>query len=164
MTTLICAAAVLAAATASPMVAAAGPVRQGPGSTRYPFADITTIALGAPALCGGSLRTWVETDPDWAGRAIFDIQADPMRGFGLVSSPFAPVCAVPVTMAWRNLDTGAKGTYQVRVVAGLYGSIQYAAFQETGPGRIAVDVHTDYPSTSASGAFDVPGPPPASPR
>src|SRR5689334_21070319 len=26
-------------------------------------------------LCGGNIRTWVDTSPDWPGRAVFNVQA-----------------------------------------------------------------------------------------
>ncbi|WP_280211003.1 hypothetical protein [Nocardia cyriacigeorgica] len=61
------------------------------------------------------------------------------------------------TVAWRNTTTGATGTYENNVVTGIYGSIQYSLFQDTGPGQIEVTVSTNHASIPARGSFHVPG-------
>lgn len=105
--------------------------------------------------CGGSIRTWAETGPEYPGRAIFNVQALPIGGVGPGPYSFAPLCETVTTVAWRNTNTGAVGEYRVTVVAGIYGSIQYALFQDTGPGRIDVTVYTDMPNVPQRGSFTV---------
>ncbi len=106
-------------------------------------------------LCGGNIRTWVDTDPAWPGRAVFNVQALAIQGVGPGQYPFAPLCNVDTTVSWRNVSTGAAGEYRLNVVSGIYGSIQYAAFQNTGPGHIEVTVSTNNLNIPAHGAFDV---------
>ncbi|SUA47853.1 hypothetical protein [Nocardia africana] len=74
-------------------------------------------------------------------------------GPGTVSA--GPLCNVDTTVAWRNTTTGAAGEYRLNVVSGIYGSIQYAEFQNTGPGHIEVTVTTNNLNIPAHGAFDV---------
>lgn len=106
-------------------------------------------------LCGGNIRTWVDTSPDWPGRAVFNVQALAIQGVGPGQYPLAPLCNVDTTVAWRNTNTGAAGEYRLNVVSGIYGSILYAEFQNTGPGHIEVMVTTNNLNIPAHGAFDV---------
>jgi hypothetical protein len=106
-------------------------------------------------LCGGNIRTWVDTSPDWPGRAVFNVQALAIQGVGPGQFPLAPLCNVDTTVAWRNTNTGAAGEYRLNVVSGIYGSILYAEFQNTGPGHIEVTVTTNNLNIPAHGAFDV---------
>ena len=110
------------------------------------FPQVPTLARGG--LCWTSVRTWADTSPQYPGRAILNMRAEPVSGVGPGIYPFAPLCEVRTTIAWRNLNTGATG---------VYGSIQYALFQDTGPGRIEVTVTTDNASVPARGTFDVAG-------
>ncbi|AXK87851.1 hypothetical protein SAMN05421776_106108 [Nocardia farcinica] len=119
-----------------------------------PFPDVPTMARGG--LCWTSVQTWADTDPRWPGRAVLNMRATPVGGIGPGRYPFAPLCEVRATAAWRNLDTGATGAFDNIVVTGIYGSIQYALFQDTGPGRVEVTVTTDAPSIPAKGLFVVP--------
>ncbi len=107
-------------------------------------------------LCGTSIRTWADTSPEWPGRAILNVRALPVVGVGPGEYPLAPLCEVRTTVAWRNVATGATGRYDNTVVTGIYGSIQYALFQDTGPGLVEVTVSTDAPSVPARGSFVVP--------
>ncbi|MET9485826.1 hypothetical protein [Nocardia sp. NPDC006630] len=107
-------------------------------------------------LCGGSIRVWADTSPDWPGRAIINVRAQPIVGFGPGEWSFAPLCENLTTVAWRNMNTGATGEYRVVVTAGIYGSVQYALFQDTGPGHIVVTSYTDMANIPQTGAFDVP--------
>lgn len=118
------------------------------------FPQVPTMARGG--LCWTSLQTWADTGPDWPGRAVLNVQAEPVVGVGSGSHPFAPLCEVRTTMTWRNLDTGATGAFDNVVVTGIYGSILYSLFQDTGPGRVEVTVTTDTPSIPAKGVFTVP--------
>jgi len=118
------------------------------------FPQVPTLAHGG--ICWTSIHTWAETGPQWPGRAIVNVRADPAAGVGPGDHPLAPLCEVRTTVAWRNLNTGATGVYENNVVTGLYGSIQYALFQDTGPGRVEVTVSTDTASVPAHGTFDVP--------
>lgn len=118
------------------------------------FPQVPTLAHGG--LCWTTIRTWADTSPDWPGRAVLNVRADPVSGLGPGDYPLAPLCEVRASVAWRNLHTGATGTYDNNVVTGLYGSIQYALFQDTGPGRIEVTVTTDTANVPARGTFDVP--------
>ncbi|MGI5216295.1 hypothetical protein [Nocardia sp. CA-290969] len=124
------------------------------GATTQSFPDVPTLAYGG--LCGTSIRTWADTSPQWPGRAVINVRANPVLGVGTGSYPFAPLCEVLTTVSWRNLDTGATGTYVNNVVTGIYGSIQYSLFQDTGPGRVAVIVTTNHASIPAHGSFVVP--------
>ncbi|MBF6544170.1 hypothetical protein [Nocardia brasiliensis] len=121
------------------------------------FPQVPTLAHGG--LCWTSIRTWADVNPAWPGRAILNIQALPLAGIGSGDYPFAPVCEVRTMVDWRNTTTGAAGRYEDTVVTSMYGSIQYALFQDTGPGRIEVTVSTDAASIPARGSFDVPAPP-----
>ncbi|MEV6277999.1 hypothetical protein [Nocardia sp. NPDC051832] len=118
------------------------------------FPAVPTLAHGG--LCWTSVRTWADTSPQWPGRAIINMRADPVAGVGPGSYPFAPLCEVRTTVAWRNLSTGAAGAYSNPVVVGIYGSILYSLFQDTGPGRVEVIVTTDNASVPAHASFDVP--------
>ncbi|SUA73252.1 Uncharacterised protein [Nocardia otitidiscaviarum] len=110
--------------------------------------------------CGGAIRSWAETAPEYPGRAIINVQALPIGGLGPGTYSAAPLCETVTTVAWRNVNTGAAGEYRVTVVAGIYGSIQYAQFQDTGPGRVDVTIYTDMPNVPQHGSFVVPAPPP----
>lgn len=121
-----------------------------------PFPQVTSLYRDA-TICGGTLRSWAETGPQWPGRAILNLQADPVVGFDPGEYSFAPQCETLTTLAWRNMNTGATGEYRVPVLAGFYGSEHYALFQDTGPGHIVVTVYTDMPNVPAQSAFDVPG-------
>ncbi|MBF6166726.1 hypothetical protein IU486_18495 [Streptomyces gardneri] len=118
------------------------------------FPQVPTLARGG--LCWTSIRTWADTSPEWPGRAILNVRALPVSGVGPGVHPFAPLCEVRTTVAWRNVTTGATGSYDNIVVTGIYGSIQYALFQDTGPGLVEVTVSTDAASVPARGAFVVP--------
>ncbi|PXX68697.1 hypothetical protein DFR70_102381 [Nocardia tenerifensis] len=125
------------------------------------FPQVPTLAYGG--LCWTTIRTWADVNPAWPGRAIINMRALPVGGVGPGDYPFAPLCEVHTTVAWRNTTTGTVGSYDDTIVTGLYGSIQYALFQDTGPGHVEVTVTTDHASIPAHGAFDVPAPaaPPA---
>lgn len=151
-------------ATLFTVLAAAGVV-----ATAAPASAATTEFPQVPSLmrdgyCGGAIRTWAETGPEYPGRAIFNVKALPIAGIGPGPYSFAPLCETVTTVAWRNMNTGAVGEYRVTVVAGIYGSLQYALFQDTGPGRIDVTVYTDMPNVPQRGSFTVPDGPPAPPN
>ncbi|MEV5651434.1 hypothetical protein AB0L57_24560 [Nocardia sp. NPDC052254] len=114
-----------------------------------------TPSLFYGGLCGGSIRTWADTSPDYPGRAVLNVQALPIQGVGSGQYPLAPLCNVDTTVAWRNVNTGAAGEYRLNVVSGIYGSILYANFQDTGAGHIEVTVTTNNLNVPAHGAFDV---------
>ncbi|QIS06111.1 hypothetical protein F5X71_30790 [Nocardia brasiliensis] len=141
---------------AAALAALAGPGTEANAVTTE-FPQVPTLAHGG--LCWTTLRTWADVSPAWPGRAILNIQALPLVGIGPGEYPLAPVCEVNTTVDWRNTTTGATGRYSDTVVAGMYGSIQYALFQDTGPGRVEVTVTTDAASVPAHGSFDVPAPP-----
>lgn len=124
------------------------------GAATVSIPSVPTLAYGG--LCGTSIRTWADTGPEWPGRAILNVRADPVTGIGPGVHPFAPLCEVLTTVSWRNLDTGATGSYVNNVVTGIYGSIQYSLFQDTGPGRVDVTVTTNHASIPAYGSFVVP--------
>ncbi|WP_328388145.1 hypothetical protein [Nocardia sp. NBC_00416] len=124
------------------------------GAAVTAFPDVPTLTYGG--LCGTSIRTWADTSPDWPGRAVLNVRANPVAGIGPGDYPFAPLCEVLTTVTWRNLDTGATGSYVNNVVTGIYGSIQYSLFQDTGPGRVDVTVTTNHASVPAYGSFVVP--------
>ncbi|MGN2635994.1 hypothetical protein ACWEKT_09755 [Nocardia takedensis] len=118
------------------------------------FPQVPTLARGG--LCWTNIQTWADTSPDWPGRAILNMKATPVQGVGPGLYPFAPLCEVRAIVAWRNMNTGAVGTYENTVVTGIYGSIQYSLFQDTGPGRVEVVVSTDALNVPAQAGFDVP--------
>ncbi|MEV0298768.1 hypothetical protein [Nocardia sp. NPDC050710] len=133
--------------------AAVGSGAQASAATVH-FPQVPTLAHGG--LCWTSIQTWADTSPEWPGRAVMNVRATPVSGIGPGAYPLAPLCEVPTTVAWRNLDTGATGSYFNVVVTGIYGSIQYALFQDTGPGRIEVTVSTDTVNIPARATFVVP--------
>ncbi|MFI1463155.1 hypothetical protein [Nocardia carnea] len=141
---------VFLAGSAIALIAAAAPA----GAATHSFPDVPTLAYGG--LCGTSIRTWADTSPQWPGRAVINVRANPVVGVGSGVHPFAPLCEVMTTVSWRNLDTGATGSYVNNVVTGIYGSIQYSLFQDTGPGRVEVTVTTNHASIPAHGSFTVP--------
>ncbi|WP_019929397.1 hypothetical protein [Nocardia sp. BMG111209] len=126
------------------------------------FPQIQTLFYGG--ACWGNIRTWADTGPDYPGRAVLNIQSLPIQGVGPGDYPLAPLCEVDTTVAWRNVGTGATGDYHVTVVSGIYGSILYSLFQDTGPGHIEVTVTTNNAATPVHGSFDVLGPPPEAPK
>lgn len=147
-------AAVVLAGSAVALIAGSGAQVQAGVTTTVPFPDVPTMAYGG--LCWTSVRTWADTSPDYPGQAILNVRANPLGGIGPGRYPLAPLCEVRTTVAWRNLDTGATGTYANTVVTGIYGSIQYSLFQDTGPGRVEVTITTDHASIPARGTFIVP--------
>ncbi|MFC9893737.1 hypothetical protein ACFVMC_08595 [Nocardia sp. NPDC127579] len=118
------------------------------------FPQVPSMAHGG--LCWTNIRTWADTSPQWPGRAVLNMRADPVAGIGPGAYPLAPLCEVYTTVAWRNLTTGATGTYANPIVVGIYGSILYSLFQDTGPGRVEVVVTTNAASIPARASFDVP--------
>ncbi|TSE02224.1 hypothetical protein FOS14_01015 [Skermania sp. ID1734] len=142
-------AAAIGSAALIPLAAAPGA-----GATTTDFTQTQTLANGA-LICGGNIRVWATTSPDWPDKAILNMQSGPLIGFG-GPYPFAPVCNVPVNVDWRNLDTGATGRWSVNVVAGMYGSIQYALYQPTGTGHITATVTTGSLNIPGHGDFTVP--------
>ncbi|WP_280426734.1 hypothetical protein [Nocardia carnea] len=140
----------LAGSATALIAAAAAPA----GAATHPFPDVPTLAYGG--LCGTSIRTWADTSQQWPGRAVINVRANPVVGVGPGIHPFAPLCEVATTVTWHNLDTGATGSYVNNVVTGIYGSIQYSLFQDTGPGRVEVVVTTNHASIPARGSFVVP--------
>ncbi|WP_433759008.1 hypothetical protein [Nocardia sp. CA-135398] len=149
------AATVLAGAAVAAGVVVAAPAE----AATAQFPQVPTLAHGG--LCWTTIRTWADTSAQWPGRAVLNVRADPAVGLGPGDYPLAPLCEVYTTVAWRNLNTGATGRYENNVVTGLYGSIQYALFQDTGPGRVEVTVTTDTANVPAHAWFDVPGDPSA---
>jgi hypothetical protein len=141
-----------AALLATAAVTLAPTAQAGAATTTFP--GVPTLAHGG--LCWTNVRTWADTSAQWPGRAILNMRADPVAGVGPGSYPFAPLCEVRTTVAWRNLTTGAAGAYSNPVVVGIYGSILYSLFQDTGPGRVEVVVTTDAASVPAHASFDVP--------
>ncbi|MCC3317125.1 hypothetical protein [Nocardia africana] len=143
-----------AAAVAAATVGAVTTIASASASAQtVEFPQTPSVFYGG--LCGGNIRTWVDTSPDWPGRAVFNVQALAIQGVGPGQYPLAPLCNVDTTVAWRNTTTGAAGEYRLNVVSGIYGSIQYAEFQNTGPGHIEVTVTTNNLNIPAHGAFDV---------
>jgi hypothetical protein len=122
--------------------------------------QVQTLATGG-VFCGGSIRIWASTNPDWGDRSILNAQALPM-GIGSGSangspsgSSIAANCSVQVRVAWRNVSNGRTGEWRFGLTAGPYGSMQYALFQPTGKGRIVTDVTTDQLNIPCHGEYDV---------
>lgn len=115
--------------------------------------QVQTLANGA-LVCGGSLRVWASTNPDWGDQAILNVQSGPMTGYAGGSS-LTPVCSVGVKVAWRNVSTGRTGEWNFILVAGVYGSIQYALFQPTGRGHVVTDTTTSSLHLPGHGEFNV---------
>ncbi|MET7773471.1 hypothetical protein [Nocardia sp. NPDC005366] len=148
---IVRAATVLAGAAAAVVVGSGA--QAGAATVQFPL--VPTLAHGG--LCWTSIETWADTSTEWPGRAILNVRATPVAGLGPGRYPLAPLCEVRTVVAWRNLTTGATGSYENNVVTGIYGSILYALFQDTGPGRVEVTVSTDTANIPAKGTFDVPG-------
>jgi hypothetical protein len=133
----------------------ASSVAAGADTVQFP----QTQSLFYGGICVGNIRAWADTSPSYPGRAVLNVQAEPISGVGSGSYPLAPLCNVLTTVDWRNLDTGAAGQWRVNVVAGIYGSILYAVYQNTGPGRIEATVTTNNLGVPSSATFFVPAPP-----
>ncbi|MBF6339644.1 hypothetical protein IU450_27650 [Nocardia abscessus] len=75
--------------------------------------------------------------------------------FGISFVNYTPVgmpCTFTAFANWRNLDTGAAGTVAVRVTDNTaWNQTPGTVFAglPTGPGRVQIDVTTDYPHVSA---------------
>ncbi|UFS93603.1 hypothetical protein [Nocardia huaxiensis] len=147
-----------AAVLFGPVAAAALVATAAPAPARLvEFPQVPTLLRDTP--CMGNIRSWADTGPQWPGRAIISVQALPIVGYTSGEYSFAPQCETVVTVAWRNVNTGRAGEYRVTLVAGIYGSIQYAQFQDTDPGHVVVTVYTDMANIPQHGAFDVPADP-----
>ena len=68
--------------------------------------------------------------------------------FDLWTPTFGQPCTVGVSVNWRNLDTGAAGTYSsVLTGNGSFGSPLSQQFElPSGPGRVALSLTTDRPN------------------
>ncbi|GAA5042713.1 hypothetical protein [Nocardia callitridis] len=146
--------AVAAVVAGSAIAATIGSSAQASAAT-VAFPDVPTLANGG--VCWTTINSWADTSPATPGRAILNVRAAPVSGVGSGQYPFAPLCEVRTTVAWHNLDTGAAGRFDNIVATGIYGSIQYSLFQDTGPGRVEVTVSTDTANIPAHATFDVPG-------
>ncbi|MGW4531110.1 hypothetical protein ACWEOI_09180 [Nocardia sp. NPDC004340] len=151
MPTSLAAASLLTVLGSTTMIISAAPAHAG----TIEFPQVPSMYHDA-MLCGGNIRSWADTSPQWPGRAILSVQALPVAGFDPGEFSFAPMCETTATVAWRNMNTGAAGEYRVPVLAGFYGSEHYALFQDTGPGHIVVTVYTDMANIPSHSAFDVP--------
>jgi hypothetical protein len=130
--------------------------------TPFPTAGALAIALTAPWLCAATAHAEafaqlgqvpVVASPTCAGSVSAEVQVTPVQiddrvedGVRVAIHYDAGVydgsCALTVTAAWANLDTGASGSTDITAVStidGHYGFVGYAnsTFQ-TGSGTVIV--------------------------
>ncbi|MFF7939937.1 hypothetical protein ACFZC5_09530 [Nocardia gamkensis] len=96
-------------------------------------------------ICYGEGRAGVSSPTGTPGAARFGISF-------ANQTPVDTPCAFTAFANWRNLDTGAAGTVAVPIrddTAGNQPPGTVFAALPTGPGRVQVDVTTDYPHLAA---------------
>ncbi|WP_157170942.1 hypothetical protein [Nocardia araoensis] len=116
---------------------------EGPVTAEEPaFVNIGVIHTFGDT-CYGEGRAGVSSPSGTPGVARF--------GISFVSNtPMGMPCTFMAFANWRNLDTGAAGTVAVPVSdPGNRPPATVFAALPTGPGRVRVDVTTDYPHVSA---------------
>ncbi|MGW4713402.1 hypothetical protein [Nocardia sp. NPDC004260] len=117
----------------------------GPATADEPaFVNIGVIRTFGDT-CYGEGRAGVSSPAGMPGAARF--------GISFVSNtPTGMPCTFTAFANWRNLDTGAAGTVAVPVsdkTARNQPAATVFAALPTGPGRVRVDVTTDYPHVAA---------------
>ncbi|MGQ4616589.1 hypothetical protein [Nocardia sp. R7R-8] len=117
----------------------------GPATAEAPaFVNIGVIRTFGDT-CYGEGRAGVSSPSGTPGVARFGIT---FAG----NTPMGMPCTFTAFANWRNLDTGAAGTVAVPVsdkTAGNQPAATVFAALPTGPGRVQVDVTTDYPHVPA---------------
>jgi hypothetical protein len=130
--------------------------------TLFPTAGAITIALTAPWLCAATAHAEafaqlgqvpVVASPACAGSVSAEAQMTPVQVDDRVEDGvrvaihydagiYDGSCALTVTAAWANLDTGASGSSDITAVStidGHYGFVGYANTTfETGSGTVIV--------------------------
>jgi hypothetical protein len=102
--------------------------------------DTATVAHGI--ACGGRIGGVTVATDRLPGLAYVRLNAT----FVGISSPPGALCSVFATLHWRNLDTGAAGSWSAEVSGGV---IDFPAepwtHLETGSGRVEVTLTADRP-------------------
>ncbi|GEM_PF-1300814 len=109
--------------------------------TAYAEAYLDEVPVVASPACGGTASAEAQVTPVQVGDRIEDgVRAVIRYDAGVYDGS----CALTVTAAWRNLDTGAAGNRDITAVStidGHYGFIGYANTRfVTGPGTVIVTV------------------------
>jgi hypothetical protein len=103
------------------------------------FAQLDGVPVVASPTCGGSVSAEVQVAPVQVGDRVEDgVRVAINYDAGIYDGS----CALTVTSAWSNLDTGASGSRDITAVStidGHYGFIGYANTTfETGSGTVMV--------------------------
>ena len=118
-------------------LAAAASVMLAAPAGAEPYAVLDEVPVVASPTCAGQVSAEAQVAPLQVG----DRLADGVRiAIHYDAGVYDGSCALTVTAAWTNLDTGASGggdITAVSVIDGHYGFIGYAnAMFETGPGTV----------------------------
>ena len=103
------------------------------------FAQLDRVPVVASPTCGGSVRAEAQVTPvQVSDRVENGVRVAIHYDAGIYDGS----CALTVTAAWANLDTGASGSGDLTAVStidGHYGFIGYANTRfETGSGTVVV--------------------------
>jgi hypothetical protein len=103
------------------------------------FAQLDGVPVVASPTCGGSVSAEAQVAPVQVGDRVEDgVRVAINYDAGIYDGS----CALTVTAAWANLDTGASGSRDITAVStidGHYGFIGYANTTfETGSGTVMV--------------------------
>ena len=104
-----------------------------------PFAELGPVPVVASPTCGGSVSAEAQVTPVQVDDRVEDgIRVAVHYDAGIYDGS----CALTVTAAWANLDTGASGSSDITAVStidGHYGFVGYANTTfETGSGTVIV--------------------------
>ena len=106
-----------------------------------PFAQLGQVPVVASPTCGGSVSAEAQVTPVQVGDRVGNgVRVAIRYDAGIYDGS----CALTVTAAWANLDTGASGSGDITAVStidGHYGFIGYANTTfDTGGGTVIVTV------------------------
>ncbi|MGV0714698.1 hypothetical protein ABQE93_04760 [Mycolicibacterium sp. XJ662] len=104
-----------------------------------PFAQLGEVPVVASPTCGGAVSADAQVTPVQVGDRV---ENGVRVAIHYDAGVYDGSCALTVTAAWTNLDTGASGSRDITAVStidGHYGFIGYAnTTLETGEGTVVV--------------------------
>lgn len=104
-----------------------------------PFAQLGEVPVVASPTCGGTVSADAQVTPVQVGDRV---ENGVRVAIHYDAGVYDGSCALTVTAAWTNLDTGASGSRDITAVStidGHYGFIGYAnTTLETGEGTVVV--------------------------
>ncbi|WP_067571355.1 hypothetical protein [Nocardia acidivorans] len=136
-------------AAAAALLAVAAPAQADPVTT---FTPANTVGVGA-FPCFGQVLAFHDPQNTFYGKQTVWIRAD---------FTFLPIlaqgCGVTATLSWKNLDSGASGTFPPVPLGdgtpfGPTDALWVPETLPTGPGRIEVTIDTNLPHTPGKGTY-----------